>query len=109
MVNSPYSLDYVLTEVTNAIWKECALRKRISLSDATANFGALQLLTSYTIITEPSSLYMKDGLKAAINEKTPIYDMLYIMQAKKHGGLLTSDLGQKRLADKMGVKTIFVN
>ena len=108
LTNNPYSLEYVLTEVTNAIWKECALRRRITPSEASVKFDALQLLTAHTLVLEGSSIYMKDGLKVAIREGVPIYDMLYILQAKKHGPLLTCDHDQKTLAEKMGVKTIYI-
>lgn len=102
------SIDFILLEATNAIWKEHVLRKKIDKEQASKIFENLQKIKEGVITIEQSMGYLKIGYDIATAQKTTIYDAVYIAQAKKSGSLLTSDRVQKEIAERLDVKTIFI-
>jgi predicted nucleic acid-binding protein len=65
--------------------------------------------TVEVVIYEPIENYVSRAQKIAIEEKITIYDALYIAQAEKYGGILTSDGKQRDSAEKRGIKVEFVD
>ncbi len=101
-----HSLELVQLETTNAIWKNYYLN-RISKDDAIKKFQALQLLCEDVLILQSSAEYLDEAFKFSVQEKVPIYDMLYIMLAlEEKANLLTSDENQAKLAKKLKIKVI---
>lgn len=109
-INEPepvYSIDYVVVEATNSIWKE-NLKKNLSESEALLKHEALEMACIEVLHLESSKNYIKEALKLGMVEKTTVYDALYVVQAIRYGKLLTSDGAQSELAIKLGVETTFI-
>ena len=87
------SLELIQLEATNAIWKNYYL-KRITKKDSIKGFQVLEALCEKVLT-----------LHESIQEKVPIYDVLYIMLAMNESAILvTSDKKQAKLASKLGIK-----
>lgn len=72
-------------------------------------FEAVKKLREDVVIFEPFEGYLGgDAAKIAIDWRIPVYDALYLAQAKKYGGLLTSDEEQWKIAKKLGIKVEYV-
>ncbi|MDN5319817.1 MAG: hypothetical protein PWP49_237 [Thermococcaceae archaeon] len=108
LLNEPYSLTLALAEVSNAIWKHHVLYKVISNREAEIMIEALKKLKEDVVIFEPFEEYLKDAMEIAVSEKIPVYDALYLAQAKKYGSLLTSDEKQWEIAKKLEIKAEYV-
>ena len=100
------SLTLALAEVSNAIWKHL-MRSAISTEEADIMFKALNE-TLDVIVYEPLENYINRAQEIAIDEKITIYDALYLAQAERQDGILTSDRRQKESAEKRGIKVEFV-
>ncbi|RLF24994.1 MAG: PIN domain nuclease [Thermoprotei archaeon] len=99
-----YSVDHVVKEVGNAIWR-CHLRRIIGREDAIRLYnGLLRLVETGVIILESEMEYVKKALEIALEHGITLYDSLYVAQAMKYGELLTSDVKQAEVASKMGIK-----
>ncbi len=109
LLDDPYSLTLALAEVSNAIWKHHVLYRRISKKEVEVMFEAVKKLREDVVIFEPFEGYLGgDAAKIAIDWRIPVYDALYLAQAKKYGGLLTSDEEQWKIAKKLGIKVEYV-
>jgi predicted nucleic acid-binding protein len=101
-----YSIDHVLKEAGNAIWKHYYLRRGIDLVTARRLMKKLiELIRTQVVILEPESQYMLRALDIALKYGITFYDSLYLAQAQKIGGLLTSDRKQAEVANKLNIKT----
>ena len=104
-----YSIDHVLKEAGNAVWKHCHLRRVIGQDDAVGLYKALlRLVEAKVIVLEPESLYLQAALRIALKQGITFYDSLYVAQAQKHGELLTSDGKQAEVATRLGIKVHLV-
>jgi len=104
-----YSIDHVLKEVGNAIWKHCRLRGIIDKNTAIKLYQTLlKLMETKVIILEPEETYLQKALQIALNQGITFYDSLYLAQAQKYGELLTSDEKQAKIAVKLGIKVYFI-
>ncbi|RLE58047.1 MAG: PIN domain nuclease [Thermoprotei archaeon] len=104
-----YSIDHVLKEVGNAIWKHSYLRKMIPKNTAlTLYTRVLRLAETRVLQLEPEEKYLTAALEIALIQGTTFYDSLYIAQALKHGELLTSDEKQAKIASILDIKTYFI-
>ncbi len=105
-----FSLDLMLKEVLNAIWKHYSIFRSIPIGIAYAKKNILFKLTDQEIIRiEPQHKYLEPAFDFALKNKATIYDSLYIVQAlQKQAQLLTSDKKQAETAEKHGVSTIFI-
>jgi len=100
-----YSLDHIMKEVGNAIWKHCYLRKIIKQDEAIKLYQALlKLIETGVIVLEPEMNYLKTALQIALEQGITLYDSLYLAQARKLGELLTSDEKQAEVATKLNIK-----
>ena len=108
LLGEAYSLTLALAEISNAIWKHHVLYKVISSKEVGIMLDALRKLKENVVIFEPFENYLETGMKISINEKIPVYDALYLAQAKKYGSLLTSDEKQWEIAKKIGIKAEYV-
>jgi predicted nucleic acid-binding protein len=98
-----YSIDHVLKEVVNAIWKHTV--KNIILPEVAIQlYSSLEKLAkSQVIILENELTYMRRAIEIALRYSITIYDALYIAQAEKYGELLTSDEKQGSIARELGI------
>ncbi len=104
-----YSVDHVVKEVVNAIWKHCYLRKLIDAATALELFRKLmKLIETQVIMVEPEIMYLQKALEISLNSGLPIYDALYIAQAERYGEILTSDEKQARVARTLGVVVHYI-
>ena len=104
-----YSVDHLVKEVSNAIWKHTVIRRYISKTTALTIYGQLKRLVDEGIIVlEAQERFIDKAFNIAIKNSITIYDALYIAQALKYGELLTSDIRQAEVAEKLGVKTIVI-
>jgi len=104
-----YSIDYIVKEVGNALWKHCKLKEAIDEAKAIKLYQALlRLIDTGVIILEPEVSYVGTALRIALEHEITLYDSLYIAQAQKHGELLTSDRRQAEVANKLGIKVYLV-
>ena len=104
-----YSIDHIVKEVGNAIWKHCYIRRLINPDYALKLFkDLLDIIEVGVIVLEDEVKYMEDGLKISLKHGITIYDSLYVVQAKKYGEILTCDEVQAKIASEMGIKTYFI-
>ncbi|BAA29464.1 type II toxin-antitoxin system VapC family toxin [Pyrococcus horikoshii] len=108
LLDDPHSLTLALAEVSNAIWKHYVLYKVVSAEEVGIMLKALKRLEEDVINFEPFEHYLKDAMSIAINWSIPVYDALYLAQAKRYGKLLTSDKEQWRIAKKLKIKAEYV-
>lgn len=99
------SVDHLVKEVSNAIWKHTTLYRRISEENARALFAALfKLIEEKIVLIEPQEKYVHQAFEIALNNEITIYDALYIAQAKANNAkLLTSDKKQANVARGLGI------
>lgn len=102
------SITLALAEVSNAIWKHHVLYRSISHEEAEIMFKTLEMIKEDVVIFEPFENYLSDAVKIAVEKSVPIYDALYLAQAKKYGSLLTSDEKQLEVAKKIGIDAEYV-
>jgi len=100
-----YSLDHLIKEVGNAIWKHCHLRKLIRREDALELYhGLVKLVDAGVIVLEPEGRYMESAMQIALRYGITLYDSLYLAQAQELGELLTSDKKQADVAFQLNLK-----
>ncbi len=104
------SLDIMLKEVLNAIWKHHVLLRNIGPEIAYSKKNILQRLIKESVIEiEDQRNYLDEAFDPAVKEKITIYDSLYIVQALRNElKLLTSDERQAEITKKYNVETIFI-
>ena len=104
-----YSIDHIVKEVGNALWKHCKLREAIDEAKAIELYQALlKLIDTGVIILESEMGFIRAALRIALEHEITLYDSLYIAQAQKYGELLTSDRSQAEVADKLGIKVYLI-
>ncbi|ASJ13517.1 nucleotide-binding protein [Thermococcus thioreducens] len=96
-----------LIEGANAVWKRYNLYRDISIETAQKILDYLHA-TEGIILYENPLQYLPEGEKIALEHKITVYDALYIAQALKYGKLATSDEKQGKIAEKLGVKVVYL-
>lgn len=100
-----YSVDHIMKEVGNAIWRHSYLRKIIKQDEALRLYHALlKLMEAEVIILEPEIKYVGTALQIALQQGITLYDSLYLAQAQRLGELLTSDEEQAEIASNLSIK-----
>ncbi len=103
-----YSVDHIAKEVCNALWKHY-IRGIVSKDIVFKLMKAfMKLVQTEVIILEPEYRYLYTALEIAIEHKLPLYDTLYVAQAKHYGELLTSDKEQAEVAKELGIEVYLV-
>jgi len=98
------SIDHVVKEVANAIWRAFYLRKRISLDEARHALRLLLKLIEKNVELYPETQYLERAFVISAEYGITIYDSLYIALAKdKNIPLLTLDEKQRRVAKELGI------
>ena len=103
------SIDHVIKEVANAIWKHSTIYSRVGEETAETMYGILKKLVEENIVKiERQDKYVDEAFKIALQNKITVYDALYLAQAKHYGKLLTSDMKQAKIAEKLGIEVYVV-
>ncbi len=101
------SVDYIVKEVANAIWKFARLRNRVSAEEALRLLDIVLSMVNKNIFLEPEDKYVREALRIAIATGITVYDALYIALALDRGlPLLTLDAKQARTAEKLGIRVV---
>ena len=104
-----YSVDHVVKEVGNAVWRHCVLRGALGKAEAVRLYQAfLNLVNAGVIVLEPEADYVEPALRIALERGVTLYDSLYIAQAQRYGELLTSDRRQAEVAAELGARVHLV-
>ncbi len=104
-----YSLDHVLKECCNAVWKHYYVRKLISRTIALELVKRIKkLVDTQVVILEPENQYLERAVEIALDNGLTVYDSLYLAQAEKYGEILTSDERQARVAKSLGIITHYI-
>ena len=104
------SVDHVVKEVANAIWKHYSIYKACSLDAAVKRFQLLRKIIDEELVSLESELkYLDKAFEIAIQNNIPVYDALYIAQAITHSTpLATSDKRQADIAEKIKVQVVYI-
>ena len=104
-----YSVDHVVKEVGNAVWKHCCLRRVISREKALKLYQSfMKLFQTGVIVAESEEAYLDAALQIALDYGVTFYDSLYLAQAQKYGEFLTSDEKQADIANQLGIKVYLI-
>ena len=104
-----YSVDHVVEEVGNAVWKHCCLRRVISREKALKLYQSfVKLFQTGVIVAESEEAYLDAALQIALDYGVTFYDSLYLAQAQKYGEFLTSDEKQADIANQLGIKVYLI-
>ena len=102
------SLDLVVKEVANAVWKRFR-QGAISREEAKSMLNALKEIQERAIKIEEELTYLDGAAEIAFDRDITIYDSLYIALAKEKGlKLLTADETQASVATAENVDTILL-
>ncbi|AOL17524.1 PIN domain-containing protein [Sulfolobus sp. A20] len=101
-----YSIDHVIKETMNAIWKMANVKKLIDVRTALEMKRILfDILKEKTLILLNEMDYVEEAFNIAINNNLTFYDSLYIAACLRHGAtLITRDVKQAEVAGSLGVK-----
>ena len=106
---STVSVDYLVIEAANAIWKEYIIRKQITQSRALKAFQDLTNIKNGVLTLEQFTKYIDVAFDIANKEQISVYDSVYIAQAnKKRSALLTSDKNQRDAATSIGIEAKYI-
>ena len=105
------SVDHVVKEVANAIWKHYSVYKACSLDVAVKRFQLLRKIIDEELISLESELkYLDKAFEIATQNNISVYDALYIAQAITHNTpLVTSDKRQTEVAEKLKLEAIHIS
>jgi predicted nucleic acid-binding protein len=103
---SPTSVDLLVIESANVLRKSVR-QGFIQKEQATELCSSMELLyTKGPLALKPAPTFMADALTIALSLDIPIYDALFIAQARsRHTALVTSDRRQARCAEECAVQT----
>ena len=106
----PHAVDMLTIEMTNVIWKYMKKYRLITREQALGLYEQMRkLIEEEVIILEPSEKYLQEALKITINYDIPIYDSLFLAQARSlRAELITSDKRQKEVAREIGTETTYI-
>ena len=103
-----YSIDYIVKEVANSLWKHTVVFNRFSEKEYRVAYMILKKIVEEVIMLENQTRYIDEAVEIAFKNKITVYDSLYIAQALKYGELLTSDKKQVEVAEKLGIKVYYI-
>ncbi|RLF85256.1 nucleotide-binding protein [Thermococci archaeon] len=106
----PHAVDMLIIETTNVIWKYMRKYKLITREQALGLYEQVtKLVREEVIMLEPSEKYLQEALKIAMDYDLPIYDSLFLTQAKNlRAELITSDKRQEEVAREIGIEATYI-
>ena len=106
----PCSVDLLIVETANAIWKYVERFKRID-EDQGLNLlkRVMRLVEEGVLRLESASSYLRRALEISLRYRITVHDSLFIAQARSlNAKLVTSNRKQAEAAQDLGVETIFI-
>ncbi|MCD6429016.1 MAG: type II toxin-antitoxin system VapC family toxin [Desulfurococcales archaeon] len=101
------SVDHVVKEVANTIWKAACVRKLMTADEARRAYGILLRMIGKNIVLRPELEYLSKALEISMKHSITVYDSLYIALAlEENKPLLTLDKQQAQVAKKLKINTI---
>ncbi|RLF10462.1 MAG: VapC toxin family PIN domain ribonuclease [Thermoprotei archaeon] len=101
------SVDHVVKEVANAIWKAAYMKKLLTISEAHKAYDILLRIVNKNVVLYPELKYLSKAVEISMRYGATVYDSLYIALASEEGmPLLTLDELQIQVAEKLGVTCI---
>ena len=101
------SVDHVVEEVANTIWKAACVRKVLTVDEALKAFKILLMMVGKNLVLHSELKYLSMAMNISLKHSITIYDSLYIAQAiMENTSLLTLDEKQRRVAKALGVNTL---
>ncbi|MCD6508965.1 MAG: type II toxin-antitoxin system VapC family toxin [Thermoprotei archaeon] len=101
------SVDHVVKEFYNAVWKATYLRNRLNRRQAEEALRLFMEYLSKNMELKDEIMYVNDSYRIALSTGLTIYDSLYIALAVKENlPLLTLDQRQRAIARKLGISTV---
>jgi len=101
------SVDHVVKEVANTIWKASCVRKVLTVNEALKAFKILLMMVGKNLVLHSELKYLSMAMNISLKHSITIYDSLYIAQAiMENTSLLTLDEKQRRVAKALGVNTL---
>ncbi len=101
------SIDHVVKEFYNAVWKATLLQKRITRDEAHTIIKLFQAYLEKNLELRNELRYLDTALEIAMEKRITVYDALYIALALEEGlPLLTLDEKQRQTAKSYGVKVL---
>ena len=107
--SSPTTVDLLVTESANVLGKSvrCGLIEKEQVPEL---FSSIELLyTKGPLALKPALQFMAEALNIALSRDIPVYDALFIAQARSdHATLVTADRELALCAEKCGVTAVLV-
>jgi predicted nucleic acid-binding protein len=101
------SVDHVIKEFYNAVWKATYLMKTLDRESA---HNVIKLFNTYlkkNVVLVPEAKHIDEALNIALEKGVPIYDALYIALAiSEKAPLLTLDEKQRSTALELGIRVL---
>ena len=106
----PHAVDMLTIETTNVIWKYMKKYKLITREQAIGLYKQMtKVIEEEVVILEPSEKYLREALEIAVDYDIPIYDSLFLAQARKlKAELITSDKRQRDVAGGIGLGVVYI-
>ena len=101
------SVDHVIKEFYNAVWKAVYMQKRIDVTRAREIIDMFKKYLSKNMEIRNEINYIDYAYQISLSNGLTIYDSLYIAQAiKENLPLLTLDQKQKIIAHRLGISIL---
>jgi predicted nucleic acid-binding protein len=107
----PHAVDMLALETANVIWKYARKYGLITEEQAFGLYECMmKLVRDEVIILESSGKYLREALEISVDHDIPIYDSLFIAQAKSlWAKLVTGDKRQAEVAKALGLETVYID
>ena len=106
----PHAVDMLIIETTNVIWKYMRKYRLITREQALGLYEQMRkLIEEEVVILEPNEKYLREALEIAVDYGLPIYDSLFLAQARNlKAKLITSDKRQMNVAREIGMEVVYI-
>ena len=106
----PVTVELLLIETANVLWKHAVRMKTIEKEKAEELFGGVMaLVESSALKVEENSKYFGEAFRIALEKGITVYDALFIAQAKAlNATLITCDEKQGEIAREFGLDVVLL-
>ena len=106
----PVTVELLLVETANVLWKHAVRMKTIEKEKAGELFkGVMELVKSGALKVESNAKYLSEAFRIALEKGITVYDALFIAQAKElNTTLVTCDEKQGDIARELGLDVILL-
>ncbi len=106
----PVTVELLLVETTNVLWKHALRMKTIEKEKAEELFeGVMELVESRALKVEDNAKYLSEAFGIALEKGITVYDALFIAQAKAlNATLVTCDEKQGEIAREFGLDVVLL-